>query len=132
MSHTIHIKVYYEDTDAGGVVYYANYLRFLERARTELLLGHGVHVADYHNKGIYFVIAHVDITYRKPARLGEIIDVTTAVKEVRNASMVLHQTVTRAETLLAEADVTIACVDQRGKPIRLPEGLRNLPRETTL
>jgi acyl-CoA thioester hydrolase len=126
MTHRMKIKVYYEDTDAGGVVYYGRYLGYLERARTELLAEHGVIVSDYHREGIYFVVVRVEIDYRKPARLGEIVEVTTEVTETRNASMILKQQVLRQDALLVDALVTFACIDQKGKPIRLPANLKGI------
>ena len=71
--HRFKVKIYYEDTDAGGVVYYANYLHYMERARTEFLLEKGIDVSEYHNRGYLFAVVHVDISYKKPARHGEII-----------------------------------------------------------
>jgi acyl-CoA thioester hydrolase len=121
MAHAIKIKIYYDDTDAGGVVYYANYLRYMERARTEFLADHGISVAEHHNSGYYFVVTHVDIHYKRPARLGEVIDVTSEVEEVKKASMTIRNCVYREETLLVEALVTFACIDSDGRPKRLPE-----------
>lgn len=126
MSNRMKIKVYYEDTDAGGVVYYGKYLGYLERARTELLAAHGVIVSEFHRNGIYFVVVRVEIDYKRPARLGDIVEITTEVVERRNASMTLKQQVFKDDALLVEALVTFACVDQRGKPIRLPANLREL------
>lgn len=124
------IKIYYDDTDAGGVVYYGKYLRFLEIARTEFLLEQGINVAEWHTDGLFFVVTHVDIRYRRSAKLGETITITTEVAEMRNASMVLKSLVLREDkTLLAEALVTFACVDGNGKPRRLPESLRSLPQK---
>ncbi|HMK60249.1 MAG TPA: tol-pal system-associated acyl-CoA thioesterase [Dissulfurispiraceae bacterium] len=121
MAHGIKVKVYYEDTDAGGVVYYANYLRYMERARTEFLADHGISVADHHNNGIFFVVTHVDINYKKAARLGEVIDVTTEVEEMRNASMTVRNRILREGSLLVDASLTLACIGSDGKPQRLPE-----------
>lgn len=126
VSNRMKIKVYYEDTDAGGVVYYGKYLGYLERARTELLAAHGVIVSEFHRNGIYFVVVRVEIDYKRPARLGDIVEITTEVVERRNASMTLKQQVFKDDALLVEALVTFACVDQRGKPIRLPANLREL------
>ncbi|MGD2080944.1 MAG: tol-pal system-associated acyl-CoA thioesterase [Nitrospirota bacterium] len=120
------LKVYYEDTDAGGVVYYANYLRFLERARTEFLAGAGISVAEFHRKGFVFTVTHVDISYRRPAALGDVIEINTELKEVKNASLTFGQRVVRDGALIAEAEVTLACVGPGGKPRRLPEELKNL------
>ncbi len=114
------IKIYYEDTDAGGVVYYANYLRFMERARTEFLSESGIDVAEYHNKGYLFAVIHVDINYKKPARLGETIEVTADVIELTNATITLKQQVFKDAVLLVEAAVKLACINKDGKPQRLP------------
>ncbi|MEW6116271.1 MAG: YbgC/FadM family acyl-CoA thioesterase [Nitrospirota bacterium] len=126
MAHTYKAKVYYEDTDAGGVVYYGKYLGFLERARTEFLLEKGISVADYHHQGLFLVVTRVDISYKKPARLGDIIEITTEITEIKNASMTLKNQVLRDGVLLVEAYVTFACIDKDGRPKRLPEALRTL------
>src|SRR5208337_4234106 len=101
--HQISVKIYYEDTDAGGVVYYGNYLRYLERARTEFLLDRGISVAEFHQKGLFFAVTHVEISYKRPARLGDIIKITTEIAEMKNASAVLKNLIFRNDTLLAEA-----------------------------
>lgn len=123
---SLKIKVYYEDTDAGGVVYYANYLRFLERARTEFLAGAGINVSEYHGRGFIFTVTHVDIHYRRPAALGDIIEIMTGIEEMKNASLTFSQQVLKDGALVAEAKVTLACVDRSGKPRRLPEELKRL------
>lgn len=122
----IKIKIYYEDTDAGGVVYYANYLRYLERARTEFLLEEGIDVAEYHNKGYLFAVIHVDINYKRPARLGEIIEVTTEIVEITNATISLKHRILRDSTLLVDANVRVACIDKEGKPRRIPDSFKRL------
>jgi acyl-CoA thioester hydrolase len=127
MAH-LKVKVYYEDTDAGGVVYYANYLRFLERARTEFLARAGISVAEFHRKGFIFTVTHVDIRYRRPAALGDVIEINTELKEVKNASLTFSQQVLKGGALIAEAEVTLACVGPEGKPRRLPEELKSLRR----
>jgi acyl-CoA thioester hydrolase len=120
------IKVYYEDTDAAGVVYYANYLRFLERGRTEFLLDQQIDVADFHNKGYMFAVVHVDIHYRKPALLGEIIEVLTELKEITSVTITMKQDIYRGDTLLSEATVKLACINKDGKPRRLPSEVTSL------
>jgi len=120
MIHTFTVKVYYEDTDAGGVVYYANYLRFMERARTEYLSELGVSVADLHNAGQLLVVTHVDIDYRQPAHLGDVLEVTTEVEEVKTVRVILRQRVSRQGTELVDARVTFACIGPDGKPQRIP------------
>ena len=124
--HSLKIKIYYEDTDAGGVVYYANYLRYFERARTEFLLENGVNVAAYHEKGYIFAVVHVDIQYKRPARLGDTIEVATEVKELKNATISLKQRALKNDVLLVEAEVKLACVNKDGKPQRLPPGVKSL------
>jgi acyl-CoA thioester hydrolase len=120
MAHSFIVKVYYEDTDAAGVVYYANYLRFLERARTEYLEELGAKVAQLHSEGILLVVTHVDIHYRRPGKLGDSLEVRTEIEEVKAVRVTLRQDIYRGDTLLTEAHVTIACVDPEGKPQRLP------------
>lgn len=126
MTHRISVKIYYEDTDAAGIVYYGNFLRYLERARTEFLMDRGISVSELHYQGLFFPVIHVDIHYRKPVKLGETIDITTEVAEMKNASAVFKSLVLRQDTILAEAYVTFACIDRDGKPRRLPGELRRL------
>lgn len=123
---TLRIKVYYEDTDAGGVVYYANYLRYLERGRTEFLADSGINVAEYHRGGLIFTVTQVDIRYRRPAALGDTVEIITEIADMKNASLTFSQKVMKDGALLAEAEVTLACVDQSGKPQRLPEEIKKL------
>jgi acyl-CoA thioester hydrolase len=120
MPHSFKVKVYYEDTDAGGVVYYANYLRFMERARTEYLAELGLDVSALHGQGSLLVVTHVDIRYRRPARLGETLEVTTEFEEAGAFKATLRQRVLKEDTLLVEALLTFACVDLQSKPQRLP------------
>ncbi len=122
--HKIKIKVYYEDTDAGGVVYYGNYLRYLERARTEFLAGKGIDVVKYHQLGFFFVVVNVDINYKKPARLGDIIEVTTEILDIKNATITFLNKIYKDNDLLVEAKVTIACMGNDGKPKRFPEEVK--------
>ena len=124
--HHFKIRIYYEDTDAGGVVYYANYLRYMERARTEFLLEKGIDIARYHDKGYLFAVVHVDINYKKPARLGENIEVTTEVAEKSHVTITLRQDVFRGDTLLVGAIIKLACINKEGKLQRLPEEFKSL------
>jgi acyl-CoA thioester hydrolase len=124
--HRLKLKIYYEDTDAGGVVYYANYLRFMERGRTELLLDKGIDVAEYHNKGYFFAVIHVDIHYRRPAMLGETIEVATEVIEITNATITFKQEIFRDDAALVHATVKLACINRDGKPQRVPSELAEL------
>ncbi len=106
------IRVYYEDTDAGGIVYYANYLKFFERARTEWLRHHGldqVHI--YNTENRLFVVRHVEIQYRRPAVLDDLLTVRSHIGHTGRASVVFNQALYRDSELLCEAAVTICCVD---------------------
>ena len=119
------VRVYYEDTDAAGVVYYANYLKFMERARTEWLSSLGFGIADLERLfGIVFVVHHVEIEYRRPARLGEALDATLTLIELHRARMVAGQDVSCDEVLLTRARVTLACLDRSNwRPKRIPATL---------
>lgn len=118
-------RVYWEDTDAGGVVYYANYLRFLERARTDWLRSLGLHQEQLrHEAGWMFVVAHVDARYLKPARLDDLLEITAELHQLDRASVLFSQQVRRGSELLLDAKVRAACVDaQSFRPRRLPEQL---------
>ena len=119
------IRVYYEDTDAGGVVYYANYLKYMERARTEWLSSLGYELSTLESvEGIVFVVHRVEIDYRSPAKLGEKIDVTLTLVELNRASMVVEQDIVRGAELLTHARVALACVDRANwRPKRIPAAL---------
>lgn len=127
MTHSFRfpVRVYYEDTDAAGVVYYANYLRYLERARTEWLSALGLELAALEReRGIAFAVHHVDIRYHRPARLGDRLEVTVEPVELGRARLVARQEVRRGGELLVEARVTLACLDQAGwRPARIPPEL---------
>jgi tol-pal system-associated acyl-CoA thioesterase len=125
MPYSIKVKIYYEDTDAGGVVYYANYLRFMERSRTEFLAEKGINIAELHNQGLFFVVVHVDISYKRPARLGEIVDVTTEVTEIKSATMTMRNRICKDDFVMVDALITLACVDKDGRPRRLPDSFKS-------
>ena len=118
-------RVYWEDTDAGGVVYYANYLKFFERARTEWLRHLGVEQqALRESSGAIFVVTHAAIHYLAPARLDDRLELTVALQHAGRASMTMAQQAWCGENLLAEAEVRIGCVDaQRMRPCRIPDQL---------
>lgn len=98
----------------------------MERARTEFLLDKGIDVTEYHNNGYLFAVIHVDADYKRPARLGEIIEVTTEIIEITNATINLKHQILRNSTLLVEASVRVACIDKDGKPRRIPESFKNM------
>ena len=119
------VRVYWEDTDAGGIVFYANYLKFFERARTEWLRSLGVHQQQMRERtGTIFVVTHTALHYRAPARLDDALEVTVALRHCGRASMDLAQQAWRGGTLLTEGDVRIGCVDAaRLRPRRIPTEL---------
>ena len=118
------LKVYYEDTDAGGVVYYANYLKFLERARTEALVTLG-----FNNKkikqdfGSLIVVKSCNIEYKIPARLEDDLSIRSFVKSITKTSFFMNQFITRGEDLIAEAKIHLVFVNKEGRPMRIPESL---------
>jgi len=116
------LTVYYEDTDAAGVVYYANYLKFMERARTEWLASLGFGLAEFEAAhGVIFVVHRMEIEYRLPARLGDRLEATLELSELGRARMVALQQVRRGASLMALARVTLACVERaHWRPARIP------------
>jgi len=124
MDHFIERKIYYHDTDHAGIVYYANYLKYMEEARTEYFYARGVDIKALSESGTLFVVAKVEITYRAPARYFDTIRVVTVAEDVRLSMIRLHQRILREETLIAEARTVIVCVgaDMRPKAVPGPEG----------
>jgi len=116
------LRVYWEDTDAGGVVFYANYLKFFERARTEWLRALGVAQQQLRDEtGAIFIVADTRVRYLKPARLDDLVDVTVDVRDAGRASMLIAQAARRETTLLAEGEIRIGCVDAATfRPQRIP------------
>jgi acyl-CoA thioester hydrolase len=130
------IRVYYEDTDCGNVVYYANYLRYMERGRTELLRDLGVELSAYHEKGFAFAVAEANVKYKRSAHYNDLLTVTTSVKEVTSATMTFYTEVSRDGTLLVCGEIKAACVNlSSGRPARLPaeiaEALKKAVTDTT-
>lgn len=124
MTHRLPVKVYYEDTDMGGVVYYANYLKFIERARSEIVEDLGVDQNAMKDAGVVFVVTRVVADYLAPAKLGDRLDVVTTHKAASPVRWVFDQEVRRGETSLFRAEVTAVCMSTTGKPARLPAELR--------
>ena len=118
------IKVYYEDIDSGGIVYYANYLKFLERARTEALVSLG-----FSNKkikddfGALIIVKSCNIDYKKPAHLEEELNIRSFVKSITKTSFFMNQFITRGDILIAEAKVHLVFVNEGGRPIKIPDTL---------
>ena len=125
--HVMHVRVYFEDTDFTGIVYHANYLRFMERGRTNHLRLLGANhralfeEAERETPGFAFVVRSMQIEFLKPARMDDVLEVETEPEQVKGASITLHQRIRRGEELLIEAHVRVAFVcDGRAKPIPKP------------
>jgi acyl-CoA thioester hydrolase len=120
-THVFPLRVYYEDTDAGGVVYHANYLRFAERARSEMLREAGVSNTDLMTReGLAFTVRRCEVDFLKPARLDDALEVHTRVLTARGARVEAEQIVRRAGDAIARLKLEIACIDRSGRPARLP------------
>lgn len=119
--HRFTVRVYYEDTDAGSVVYHANFLRFFERARTDMLALTGADIATTFNAGEGgYVVAAADLKYLRPARLGEVLVIVSRLVEVRPAACTIQQRVMRDGQILVEGRLTVAFVGPDGRPRRQP------------
>ena len=119
--HRFALTVYFEDTDTAGVVYYANYLKFMERARSDMIRAVGVDQgAALRSDGSAYYVTEVNIKYRSPARLGDDLVVVSTVEAVRAASVDIHQQVIRGTEQLTDARVTAAYLDRDGRPQRQP------------
>jgi acyl-CoA thioester hydrolase len=120
--HHFALTVYFEDTDAYGIVYYANYLKFMERARSDMIRAVGVdQAAELKRSGSAYAVVEVDIKYRRPARLGDDLQVVSSVQQVRASSVDIQQRVMRGPELLTDAKVTAAFLDGEGRPKRQPK-----------
>jgi len=118
------VRVYIEDTDAGGIVYYVNYLKFMERARTEWLRDLGIEHYLSGPDAVFFVVRRAEIDYRKPARLDDLLHISAEVIKIGRASLTFRQRITRQDVLLADGLIEVACVDKESlKPCALPSKL---------
>ncbi len=125
--HRMKIRIYYQDTDAGGIVYHANYLDFAERARTEMLYEMGISNKFLLDRGIAFVIRHAELEYLAPARLEDELTLLTQIDTVKNASMTLTQTFWRGDQQLVIVRLQAAFIDPKTiRPVRLPADLKQL------
>ena len=123
--HVFPVRVYYEDTDAGGLVYHANYLRFAERARTEALRSVGTEQGRMlAETGLGFVVRRMEIDFRAPAVLDDTLEVVTRMSDIGGASLRAEQTIRRAGATLVSLLLKLACIDRDGRPARLPADLR--------
>jgi acyl-CoA thioester hydrolase len=124
MTHEFSVRVYYEDTDLAGIVYYANYLKFIERARSEWVRELGLDQGQMRESGTVFAVRRLEADYLKPARFDDLLLVRTQAAAVSAARMVLRQEVWHGPDLLFSAAVTLVCLGPEGRPARLPALLR--------
>jgi len=124
-THCIEKKIYYHDTDCGGVVYYANYLKYLEEGRTEFLHNKGVELKALAEEGIYFVVAHTELDYKYPARYHDIIQVSTAVDKLSRCSIDFTQEIFKDKDALVKTRTTLVCVNKGFKPVALPSSVKD-------
>ena len=121
------VKVYYEDTDSGGVVYYANYLKFLERARTEIITSIGLNnkklLNDY---GVLIIVKSCNIEYKKPAELEDILKISSKVISSTRTSFVIRQVIFKQSDIISEAEIRLVCVNPKGKPVQIPGAINDL------
>lgn len=119
----LEINIYYEDTDCGGVVYYANYLRYFERARTEYIKSKGISLAEWQKKGIIFTVSRVDVKYVSPARYGETLLISTEISEIKKASIVINHVITnkKNDKIIVTGSAKLACLNSSERPTRFPQ-----------
>lgn len=132
VGHSFQCRVYYEDTDHGGVVYYANYLKFMERGRTEYLRAAGIELDDVEREaGVMFAVTEANIRYRSPALFNDLLEVESMLTQARGARLAFTQKIWRVDRsdsatrdrLLAEAEIGLACIDKDGSARRIPATL---------
>ncbi|MDA0781195.1 MAG: tol-pal system-associated acyl-CoA thioesterase [Rickettsiales bacterium] len=123
--HEISYRIYYEDTDSGGVVYHANYLKFAERARTDFLRSIGITQSTLaKEQGILFVVRHIEMDLLKGAKLDDMLNIKTNIDKMSGASMVMNQTISAYENLLCKITVKVACVNSDIAPVRIPKEIK--------
>lgn len=123
--HVLPVRVYFEDTDFSGAVYHGSFVRFLERGRSELLRSLGISHAALDSDGLAFAVAEMKLSFRRAARIDDLVEVVTRVQEVSGARGTLTQIVRHGQETLVEAEVTIALLDRDGRPQRFPNTIRD-------
>lgn len=126
MTHSWPVRVYYEDTDLAGIVYYANYLKFIERARSEMVREAGIDQVAMKAEGRVFAVARVEADYVAPARFDDTLLVETSLAETTPVRFTMLQVVKRGDTLIFKAKVTVVCLGPTGRPVRLPDAITKL------
>jgi len=129
-AHVLPVRIYFEDTDFSGVVYHGSYIRFMERGRSDFVrligIGHTDLGEGVHGEPLVFAVRRIDITFLKPARIDDLVEVVTSVKEMGGARLELRQEIRRGADRLTEADVTIVLVSREGKARRIPDTVRGV------
>ncbi|MGH1398796.1 MAG: tol-pal system-associated acyl-CoA thioesterase [Alphaproteobacteria bacterium] len=127
-THSIPIRIYYEDTDAGGITYHANYIRFGERGRTEFLRDCGFTNSGVRDEmGVFFVVKHIEVEYHKPTRLDDLLRMDTQIETIKNTSFIMTHKIhcEKTKDLTAELRVILVCVDTNTlKPVRMPAAIK--------
>jgi len=118
----MNIRVYYEDTDCGNMVYYANYLCYMERSRTELLRERGINLRDYHDQNIFFGVVDVHVKYRAPARYDDLLSVESTITRIASLLIEIRSDIRLADShkLLVTGEVKLVCMDEKGKARKIP------------
>lgn len=125
--HTHEYRVYYEDTDAGGIMYHARYVAWCERGRAEFLRDLDLHSSGIEKEdGVIFVVRHLNADYFKPATLDQLLRVESSIKEMKNSSFIMNQSIFCQDSMLFSMAVTIVCIDKQGRPVRIPERIRKI------
>ncbi len=124
--HTVQVRVYYEDTDLAGIVYHANYLKFMERARTEALRAHGVDQTTMAQQNVFLTVTAMDIDFKAPARIDDLLTVEAKPVSTTGVRGVIEQRVLLGDKVLCRASVTVACMTSAGRPVRMPPEARAL------
>jgi acyl-CoA thioester hydrolase len=117
-------KIYYHDTDCGGVVYYANYMKYLEEARTEYFAERGIEIKRLIEQGIVFVVAHIDIDYKMPAQYADTIKIISRIEKMGRSIIKFYQEAKKQNDILIRANVTLVCVGSNFKPKSIPNEIR--------
>ncbi|WP_271952275.1 tol-pal system-associated acyl-CoA thioesterase [Ruegeria faecimaris] len=124
MKHVYSVKVYYEDTDMGGVVYHANYLKYIERARSDYVRRLGNDQNAMRDAGIVWVVRRIEAEYLAPAKFDDDLEIETEIKSLSGVRLIMAQVVKRGEEEIFRAIVTAVCMNAQGKPVRLPAEIR--------
>ena len=119
-------KIYYHDTDCGGVVYYANYLKYLEESRTDYFAQLGISLKDLSQDSTWFVVSRVEINYKYPARYQDSLKILTRISNMKNVSMEFFQRINKEDTVIIEANTTLVCVGFDFKPKPIPKALKDI------